>query len=205
MNALFNPNNGFFRTLSWLVDVIGISLLWILLCLPVVTILPAAAALYHTAALCVRKWEVGAFTRFLRSFRQNLRQGCLLTVPAAVLGLVLFLGHNVMASAALEIGGYATVLYGVYCVLLLVPLGALCWLGPLLGRFEFSSRELCRTALLLALRHLPATVFAVAVTMAAALACFLCFPLVLLLPVIAAMLISLPMERAFRRYLPEEG
>lgn len=205
MNALFDPNNGLFRTLSWLVDLIGLSLFWAILCLPVITILPATAALYHTAALCLRRWEAGAFTRFFRSFRQNLRQGCLLTLPAAALALLLLLGRGVMAAAAMEEGGSATVLYGVYCVLLLLPLGFLCWLAPLLGRFEFAPRELCRTALLLTLRHPLATLLGLAVTLAAVLGCLLCVPLVLLLPAAAAMLASLPMERVFRRYLPEEG
>ena len=45
MNGLFSPNNLFFRALSWMVDIVGISLLWAILSLPVVTILPAGAAL----------------------------------------------------------------------------------------------------------------------------------------------------------------
>ena len=84
MNGLFSPNNLFFRSLSWMVDIIGISFLWLLLSLPVITAVPAAAALYHTCALCVRRGEDGAFGRFLRSFRQNLRQGCILSVPLTV-------------------------------------------------------------------------------------------------------------------------
>lgn len=203
MNSLFNPNNVFFRALSWMVDIVGISLLWLALSLPVVTAVPAAAALYHTCALCIRRGDTGAFSRFLRSFWGNLRQGLALSVLAAALAALLFLGHWVMSSASEEVGGYATVMYGVYCVALLLPLGFLCWMPALLGRFEFASRDLCRTALLLTLRHLPATVFAVAVVLAALLGCLVFLPLLLLLPVTAAILLSLPMERAFRRYIPE--
>lgn len=200
MNRLFDPNNLLFRALSWAVDIVGISLLWLFLSLPVVTALPAAAALYHTCALCIRRGEEGAFTRFFRSFRQNLRQGCLLTLPLLALGLLLFLGHGVMFAAASQVGGYAAVMYGIYSVAMLLPLGTLCWLPALLGRFEFSAPALCRGAAYLALRHLPTSVFAVAVVMGAAIGCLLCVPLVLLLPVAAGVAVSFPMERAFRRY-----
>lgn len=200
MNRLFDPNNLLFRALSWAVDVVGISLLWLFLCLPAVTALPATAALYHTCALCIRRGEAGAFSRFLRSFRQNLRQGCLLTLPLAALGLLLFLGHGVMYEAASQVGGYAAVMYGVYIVAMLLPLGLFCWLPAMLGRFEFSALALCRGAAFLTLRHLPTSIFAVAAVVGAAVGCLVCIPLALVLPVGAGIAVSFPMERVFRRY-----
>ena len=123
MNRLFDPQNLLFRALSWTVDLVGISLFWAILCLPVITVVPATAALYHTAAVCIRKGEKGAFVRFFRSFWRNLRQGCLLSVPLVLLGAVLGWGQNVMAAASTLLGGSATVLYGIYSVALVLPLG----------------------------------------------------------------------------------
>lgn len=200
MNRLFDPHNLLFRALGWAVDIVGISLLWLFLCLPVVTVLPATAALYHTCALCIRRGEDGAFTRFFRSFRRNLRQGCLLMLPLLAVAALLFLGHGVMYAAASQVGGYAGVMYGVYCVAMLLPLGVFCWIPALLGRFEFSSAALCRGAAFLTLRHLPASLLAVAAVIAAAVGCFLCVPLVFLLPVAAGVGVSFPMERVFGRY-----
>ena len=187
MNGFFSPNNLFFRSLSWAVDIVGISILWLFLSLPLVTLVPASAALYQTCALCVRRGESGAFSRFL-----------LVVVP---LGLLLLLGQNVMAAAAGEVGGYATALYGVYTAALFLPFGAACWLPPLLGRFDFPSRELWRTAFLLALGHLPTTLLAVLLTAGAAFACLLGFPLLFLLPVVLEIALSFPMERVFRKYM----
>ena len=98
-------------------------------------------------------------------------------------------------------GGYATALYGVYTAALFLPFGAACWLPPLLGRFDFPSRELWRTAFLLALGHLPTTLLSVLLTAGAAFACLLCFPLLFLLPVVLAIALSFPMERVFRKYM----
>ncbi len=105
MNGFFSPNNLFFRSLSWAVDIVGISILWLFLSLPLVTLVPASAALYQTCALCVRRGESGAFSRFLRSFLGNLRQGCLLSLVVVPLGLLLLLGQNVMAACRRGGGG----------------------------------------------------------------------------------------------------
>ena len=59
MSEFFNPEKGIWAWLSTLVDVVGLSVLWIALCLPVATIGPATAALYYTVVKCVRGWGVG--------------------------------------------------------------------------------------------------------------------------------------------------
>ena len=48
MGEFFNPEKGIWAWLSTMVDIVGLSVLWIFLCLPVVTIGPATAALYYT-------------------------------------------------------------------------------------------------------------------------------------------------------------
>lgn len=203
MKGIFDPNNLFFRSLSWAVDIVGISLFWLILSLPVVTIVPAGAALYHTCALCIRKGETGAFGRFFRSFLGNLRQGWVLSIPLVLGGLALAWGQDVMAQVSQTAGGGAAAAYGVYLVALLLPVGAGCWLPALLGRFEFRTRELWRTALLMTVGHLPTTVFVVAVVLGTGFACLVCVPLALVLPVAAGMVISLPMERVFKKHMDE--
>ena len=75
MGEFFNPEKGIWAWLSTMVDIVGLSVLWIFLCLPVVTIGPATAALYYTVVKYVRKREGGAFGAYLLSFRDNFRTG----------------------------------------------------------------------------------------------------------------------------------
>ena len=63
----------FWHILTMISELLELSLCWTLCSLPVITAVPAAAALYHTCALCVRRGESGAFSRFLRSFSHNLK------------------------------------------------------------------------------------------------------------------------------------
>ena len=79
LNRAFDPHNGFWGGIARLVDVVGVSLLWIVCCLPVVTIGPATSALYLTTLRCIRQGESHTYGRFFRSFRQNLKVGILST------------------------------------------------------------------------------------------------------------------------------
>lgn len=202
MSGAFDPKNDLWRTVSAMTDVCGLSFLWAAACLPVVTIGPATAALYFAVVRHVRRREDGAFKAFFHSFRVNLKQGALATLAILPPAFLLQLGWRLCRTAAASAAyGYA-VLAG-YSLLMLLPLGALMFLFPLLGRFSFSLKDLFATASRLALAHLPTALALAAVNGAAA---FLCLRLVLplfFLPALAALASSLLLERVFRRYAPE--
>lgn len=203
MEEFFNPEKGIWAWLSTMVDIVGLSVLWIFLCLPVVTIGPATAALYYTVVKYVRKREGGAFGAYLLSFRDNFRTGLkasLIAVPAA---LLLYFGYDVVRWYGTRVGGMAYVLYVAYYFALILPAGALCWLFPLLGRFEYQVRELFRTAFQLAIAHLPSTVVVVLLAAQTAVFCAERWWPVVFMPTLAMLLTSLFFERIFQKYSPE--
>lgn len=204
MGRIFNPNNLFFRSLGDYVDVVGLSLLWALLCIPVITIGPATAALYHTVYMVFRKRNEGTYVRFFRSFWVNLRRG----IPATLVFLLLtaalyFLGAGYGIGAATQ-GNVGQVAFGFYYVVGAVLIGLACWVFPLLGRFEFTLGKLLSTAFQMAFAHLPSTVLVVLLTFAAYIGVGKCYALILIVPSVWAILVSLPMERAFARHMPAE-
>lgn len=203
MGEFFNPEKGIWAWLSTLVDVCGLSIAWIFLCLPVVTAGPATAALYYTVVKCVRGRESGAFGYFFRSFRDNFKTGLkttLIVLPAAALLLAL---HHIVRWYGTRVGGVLYILYVAQYFALMVPAGMLCWLFPLLGRFEYTVGGLFRTALQMTLGHLPSTVVAVLLTLQTAVWCVERWWPVLFMPAVAMLLISLFFERVFRKYSPE--
>lgn len=203
MGEFFNPEKGIWAWLSTLVDVVGLSVLWIFLCLPVVTLGPATAALYHAVVKCVRGRESGAFGDYLRSFRTNWKIGLkttLIVLPAAALLLAL---HHVVRWYGTRMGGLLYILYVAQYFFLILPAGMLCWLFPLLGRFDHGVRGLLRTAFQLTLAHLPSTVVIVLLTAQAAAFCVERWWPVLFTPAVAMLLVSLFTERVFQKYAPE--
>ena len=82
----------------------------------------------------------------------------LIVIPAV---MVLLSGHFIVRWYGTETGGLAYVLYVAYYFALILPAGVLCWLFPLLGRFEYGVGGLFRVALQLTAAHLPSTVVVV--------------------------------------------
>lgn len=186
-----------------MVDVCGLSIVWIFLCLPVVTIGPATAALYYTVVKCVRGRESGAFGYYFRSFLSGFKTGLLATLAVLPAALLLWMGHDVVRWYGTNLGGAAYILYVAYYFALIVPGGVLCWLFPLLGRFEYSLKDLFRTALQLSIAHLPSTVVVVLLTAQTAVFCLERWWPVLFMPSVAMLLVSLFTERIFAKYAPE--
>lgn len=203
MGEFFNPEKRIWAWLSTLVDVCGLSIAWIFLCLPVVTAGPATAALYYTVVKCVRGRESGAFGYFFRSFRDNFKTGLkttLIVLPAAALLLAL---HHIVRWYGTRVGGVLYILYVAQYFALMVPAGMLCWLFPLLGRFDWEVRGLFRTAFQLTAAHLPSTVVIVLLTAQTAAFCVSYWWPVVFAPSVAMLLVSLFTERVFRKYVPE--
>ena len=223
LRGIFDPENGFFRTLSRMVDVVGLSLLWVALSLPLVTFGPACAALYHTVTHCVACQGDSTYLTFFRSFRANLRWGTMLSeaqnmqilqdcwwmwVPAGLLvlaaGALLLQGYQIMVLAANSVGGGALAMYGCYCAALIVPAGVSCWAFPLLSRFQMGLGHLLVTSFQVTLRHLPQTLLLILLLFVTVWTTAGFFPLAVFTPALNALLASLPAERVIRRYLPEE-
>lgn len=191
--------------MSLLVDVLALSLLWLFCSLPLFTVGAATTALYDSAARCVRGGANGTFSRFFQTFRREFATSTAVTVAWGALLVVLGLCLRLVWSATLAGSANAAVAVACSLAFLLVPVGAACWMFPLLSRFTFRPAGLMLAGLRFAVGYLPYTVAIVAAGTAAVLASgFLWFP-ALALPCLTALFWTVMMERAFRKYMPGEG
>lgn len=199
-NRLFDPNNDFFSFLGDLVDVVGLSILWLFCCLPVVTIGPACTALYHTVFRGLRQRQNGRYLRFLECFRENLKQGVIVTLLCLPAGLVFYFGLPALTALALKGDQMAELLFWCWQTLAVLlgtlPLTAF----PLLGRFQFATRDLLRTTLQLCIRHFPSVFLLSLCANAAVQLSFAWYAFALFLPALTALLATFLLERIFSRY-----
>ena len=92
-----------------------------------------------------------------------------------------------------------------YLVLMVLPAGLLCWLFPLVSRFEYTFRALNRTAFQFWFAHLPSTLAMTALLLLCEHLCVqLLFP-IFFLPCLLALAHSLFTERAFRKHSPRDS
>lgn len=203
MRHFFNADNFFWKCFDKLADVLILSLLWFICSLPVVTAGAASTALYDAAVHTVRRNEPDLLRRFFRTFRREFKTATLVWL---IWGGALFLaaaGYNMLAAAAQGAGPLvAAAMF--YYVLMVLPAGMLCWLFPLLSRYEFGFAGLNRAAAQFWLRCLPSTAaMAVLLALGVGLTLQLLFP-VCFAPCLVALAHSFFAERAFRKNTPAE-
>lgn len=204
MNWFFSGENPFFRFTGRVLDVIVLSLLWFVCCLPVVTILPATAALYYSCVKCIRYREPGPYGSFFSAFRENLRTGAGAMLVFLVAAAVLWLGYRGVCAAFSGTETKAAVIRYAYLVLMLLPAGWFTCAAAQLSRFSNSAMGLlgnsARVAMGNLLRILPAAIVSTAVVLLSLQYFYLLVWLVL--PALGTLLASLFLEPVLRKYTP---
>ena len=99
MNKFFQMDSPVMSFLSWVADCLMLSVLWMVCSVPVITLVPATAALYCVALKMARKEESGILRDFFRSFRDNFKQGIALSFLFLLIGLVLLADLQLVSAA----------------------------------------------------------------------------------------------------------
>lgn len=206
-HKLFDPENAVFRGFGRALDVMVLSAMWVVLCLPVVTLGPATTALYYASVKCLRRGQPAPYLNFLRCFRDNFKTGALAGLLLTAGGAALWLEHNLLVRMASGGSGEAVVFYYAFCVVASLLVGAACYVFPVLSRFTCTLGSLFVRSAQLALRHLPTTLLLAALHLGAAWIClsfWIYLVPLLVVPVATALIASLPLERVLRRYVRPE-
>ena len=68
MSGFFNLDNPFFSIMGKIFDMMVISVVYILICIPIITIGPATTALYYVVVKLIRRERGYVFSEFFKSF-----------------------------------------------------------------------------------------------------------------------------------------
>ena len=90
-------DNMFLKFLDIFAHFVLLNTLWLILCVPILTIFPATTALYAV----VRKWvtegiDAGAVTLFFTSFKRNFKKSFIIGLFWLLAGLILYLDLSII-------------------------------------------------------------------------------------------------------------
>lgn len=193
----FSPFSPFFQGIRKVYQFIGISLVWMLCCVPIVTAGAATTALYDTVTRVIRESRGYLLRTFLASFRRNFGQ---------VTGMwLLFLAVGAAMSFNIQI---IRLTDKVWLKPLLLPAIGLCaWLAvtavyyvTLIAKFNNTCAGTLKNALVMAILHLPTTFLLAAGTALAAALAYVWLPFFWIMPASVALFWSVCLERIYRKY-----
>ncbi len=182
-------------------EIILLDMAFLVCCLPVVTILPALTSLYYATMKSIRRERGYPLKEFFSSMKRTLPKGILLTVIWLLWLAALFFGRDYFSGA----DGERTAMSVLYGFLIFVSACVLICLFPVFSRFELKLTGILKLAFVMSIRFLPLTVLELAGTVLIGwvLVYFLPIPCFFFVPGLWCLVLTFPMEKALRAYMPK--
>lgn len=204
MGDFLRVDGGFMGFLTRVSDVCLISFLWLLCCLPVVTIGASTTAAYYTIVKVVKRQRGTMLREFFHSFRDNFMDSFLINlIYLLVEGILAFNIYLSFQALATETAASFNFLF-LYVALFLLMIGLSLHTYAALSRFVMKRLVLVKFALFVTFRHFLTTL-ALIVVFLAGLVLMALFPVcIVVMPPVCLFLYSLLMERVLWKYMTEE-
>ena len=151
--SAFSYDSKLMTILNNLADLIFVNLLFIICCIPIVTIGAARAALHKVASMWMEKDQAGG-REFMKAFWENLRQATLPWLVMLAFGLLL--AFQAVVLTTYTIPGQILV-WAIFYLILFVYLLTLVHVTHIPARFESTLKQNLRSAVLIGLGNLIPT------------------------------------------------
>lgn len=150
-----NINSPLFEFLTTLADFILLNVLFIITCIPIITIGASLSALYCVTMQEARKEHGYIAKKYLKSFKQNFRQSTVIWCGISILGSIFLFNLIFWYNLKSIIGTIVLLIMIVGTALLLL---CFLYIYPLIARFQNSTKQTVINSVLIALQNPKFTV-----------------------------------------------
>ena len=157
---IFHPDSKFSQFIYSVLDYVRLGLLFLLFSIPGITA-GAAAAAAMTIGMRMERGEAPlVFRPFLKAFKENFRQGTLLSlIFMAAFGLI---AADWYVLGQIEVTGTVRLVSAILFLLALASASLALWVFPTLARFCLTNRQIIHNAMIHMLSCFPQTLLALA-------------------------------------------
>lgn len=156
MRNWFNLDSPIMVALSRMTDLVILSFLWFVCCLPVLTIGASTTAMYYTAMKIVRGEEdVMIAPTFFQGFKANFKQATIINIISLVLGAIFLVDAYYWYFVP---GNMASISFGIFVALFIWLLCIVSYAYFLQAQFYNTVKQTFVNAAILSMRKIPVTV-----------------------------------------------
>lgn len=152
IKTIFGLDNAFVRTCALIYDLFLVNVLFILTCLPVLTIGIAKRSLYVTLVRRRQSAQLSVIRTYLQEFRSKKGLGLglleLLLIMVCLLDIILLLGQETLVAQLIKVLSFSVLFLVIMTFFMVYPLET---------RMELPIKETLKRSFLLASIHLPIT------------------------------------------------
>ena len=192
-----NSDSLIFRIGNKVFDVIVVSLLWFVCCIPVITAGASTTALYDTVFRNIRQNRGYCYKGFFKCFKDNFKNTVQASIIFAILTVVSMWDISLALSGGSVISGYQITFF----ILWILAMTWAIWTFALTARFENNWKNTLKNGLLMFFAHLPVTLGMAVIFALSAMLVWDIPVLLVVLPVGGMLLNSFMLEKVFKRYI----
>jgi len=154
-STIFNLDNGIMRFFSRVFDIVVLNLLFVICCIPIVTIGASLTAMYSITLKMARNEETHIIIGFLKAFKQNFKQGTIVGMIAIIIALFITIDLRIIVIIGndrlkvLQILCYIVSIWG-YIIFLYV--------FPILARFMHTTKEVFKNSFMISIVNFKWTI-----------------------------------------------
>ena len=208
MGKLFNLDGSFMGFLGRVADLLILNLIFVVTCIPIVTIGPALTALYSVTLKMVKNEDSYIFKSYFKAFKESFKISILAWLIILVALIIFVVDYRIMATSA---NGLSEVLTTIFLVLMIICFVVGLYLFPYIARFEGGLKASFKNATLIMLASAPWTFLLTIITGGVVAVSIFFIPLQYVLPLwilfgfaALAYVQSFIFRRVFVRYEPEK-
>ena len=202
IKKIFGYEGSFITVTEKIFDIMFLSILWFLSCIPLLTIGAAVTALYYTVQKA-KKNEGYLYREYWKAFRQNLKPSLIMWLVIGGLTQIFLLNIGIVRakmSGNINIQIFFFVLYGL-CLFFI--LGIQMYAFPALSRFDMPAGWILKLSIYLCFRHIGRTILVLGVTAMAFAFVYYCWPVILVIPYLTHCVYGYLIEPVLELHMPK--
>lgn len=201
---MFRYDSKFFRVINKIVDCFYASALWLVFCLPVVTIGASTTALYYTVHKCIKGNRGYVWKSFWGAFKDHIKESIGISVIIEVVFCLVVVDKRLFLDMLNAGSSYGLFYYFFYILQFMILVWGI-YIFTYRGRFALDWKNSMKNGAFLAVANLPRTLLIVLILIVAVVIVLISPFFVFLFPALVALLYDYILEPVFRKYMtPEE-
>ena len=177
-----------------------LSILFLISCLPVITIGSAIASMYYCIVKCIRRERGYCISEYFKSFQRTLKKGIVISVIIET--FLAFIAYLLQTVPNEKTG---TAIYGVLSIIAVVICCMSVYIFPILSRFQIKLQDMFALSFVIMWRHIliSGLILIIDCLLAYIYLIFLPIPTIVIIPAAVCYAESFLIERTLLEYMPE--
>lgn len=203
MNQFFSTDNKIFGCIDKIVDSMWLSILWLISCIPLITIGAATTAMYYTVNKYICHDRGNLASEYFHSFKMNFKQATIIWIIIAIVSSIVCFDYFVLYRFAQEGKGFGNYIIFLIIITLLLMMWGI-YIFPYCARFEDTTKMVIKNTLIIALSNFQWSFAMVVLLLCMVIVVIVCPLMIVIVPTIYQLIKSNMIERVFVKYMKPE-